>query len=224
MMANTTHPLVMEYLAQLEQAATRLSPEDARELLADIEEHFDAAERDGQTSDAQIRTIIDRLGTPESLVNAAAPATAAAVTPDPPRREGPAVALLLAAEILALTVLFLPIGVVVWIVGLIMVALSRRWSSAQRSRAFLVLGSGFPVASLAVVGASLAVFQTSREECATSPAGETTCTVTGGVAPWLPWVVAMLAVGYAVLQIVVARRLLAAVGEHGAKPRGLRMR
>ena len=30
MMANTTHPLVMEYLAQLEQAATRLSPEDAR--------------------------------------------------------------------------------------------------------------------------------------------------------------------------------------------------
>jgi hypothetical protein len=53
--------------------------------------------------------------------------------------------------------------------------------SAQRSRAFLVLGSGFRWRHWPSSNVARSV-QTSREECATSPAGETTCTVTGGVA------------------------------------------
>ena len=58
MMTNLEHPLVQDYLARLRAQAAALPEGEARELVADIEEHFVAAERQGRTSEADIRTLL----------------------------------------------------------------------------------------------------------------------------------------------------------------------
>jgi len=60
--------IVDEYLRRLEQAAARLPADQRAELVLQIREHVDAAcERDG-SSEAAVRTILDRLGDPADIV------------------------------------------------------------------------------------------------------------------------------------------------------------
>lgn len=229
-MMDTTHPLITDYLDRLRRAAVGLPETDARELAADIEEHFRAATDGRAISEAEVRTLIDRLGPPEDLVAAAAPPTTAPTTEPAaqPRREWEAttVAMLLAAEVLILTILLIPIGLVVWVIGLVFLARCHRWTSSQRLRAGLVLGSGVPVALLALVASGMATFRSVSQACSVDAAGVEHCTgaASSGPAAWVPWLLAALGIGYAALQIVTARRLLAAVGEHGPRPKGLRLR
>lgn len=67
-----TDELVAAYLARVERAASRLPAARREELLADLREHIEIvrAESEAET-EAQIRTILDRLGDPESIVAAA---------------------------------------------------------------------------------------------------------------------------------------------------------
>lgn len=225
MMANLQHPLVVDYLTRLRSEALRLPDAEARDLVADIEEHFQAAEREGRTSEAELRTLIDRLGRPEDVVAAAAPDRSAPSAPPVPRREATTVGLLLTAEVPALTVLLLPIGIIVWIIGMVMLALCRRWNTSQRGTAWVVLASGLPIAMLALAVGSLAM-SVSTQTCETGADGVEVCRQVASSGPpmWLPWLLAFAGIGYAVLQVVVARRLLSAVGEFGPRPRGLRLR
>jgi hypothetical protein len=138
--------------------------------------------------------------------------------------ESTAVAVLLTAEVLALTVILLPLGLVCWVVGLVLLAKCRRWTRAQITRAALVLGTGLPVAGLALVASGMA-FHAGGRVCSPGADGGQQCTYTGsGPAVLLPWLLAALGIAYAALQVVTARRLLETVGEHGPRPRGLRLR
>ncbi|MEV0898306.1 hypothetical protein [Actinoplanes sp. NPDC049802] len=67
-----TDQLVADYLARVERAATRLPAGRREELLADLREHIEIARAEsGAETEAEIRTILDRLGDPESIVASA---------------------------------------------------------------------------------------------------------------------------------------------------------
>lgn len=94
-----TDELVAAYLARVERAASRLPAGRREELLGDLREHIEIARAEsGAESEAEVRTILERLGDPESIVAAAdtqtdlprvtAPApypAASAFSPAPPR-------------------------------------------------------------------------------------------------------------------------------------------
>ena len=104
MMTQTDH-LVAAYLAQVERAAGRLPAGRREELLGDLREHIEISRAEsGATTEAEIRTILERLGDPESIVAAAdtqtdmprvppaqmPPVPAAPFTPGPAAPAGPA--------------------------------------------------------------------------------------------------------------------------------------
>ncbi|SDT58096.1 hypothetical protein SAMN04489716_4648 [Actinoplanes derwentensis] len=72
MMTETDH-LVAVYLARVDQAAIRLPAGRREELVNDLREHIEIAraEAEGEETEASIRTILERLGDPESIVAAA---------------------------------------------------------------------------------------------------------------------------------------------------------
>ena len=68
----TAGALVEDYLGRLDRAATTLPPDRRAELVAEIGEHIAAALEAGDpTSEAQVRTVLDRLGQPDEIVAAA---------------------------------------------------------------------------------------------------------------------------------------------------------
>ncbi|GAA4942033.1 hypothetical protein GCM10025331_30690 [Actinoplanes utahensis] len=81
-----TDELVAAYLARVEQAASRLPAGRREELLGDLREHIEIARAESETgTEAEVRTILDRLGDPESIVAAADTQTdIPRVTPPPP--------------------------------------------------------------------------------------------------------------------------------------------
>ncbi|WP_433794577.1 HAAS signaling domain-containing protein [Actinoplanes sp. CA-252034] len=67
-----TDELVTAYLARVERAASRLPAGRREELLGDLREHIEIARAEsGAESEAEVRTILERLGDPESIVAAA---------------------------------------------------------------------------------------------------------------------------------------------------------
>ncbi|BEL08642.1 hypothetical protein Q0Z83_068330 [Actinoplanes sichuanensis] len=67
-----TDELVTAYLARVERAAGRLPAGRREELLGDLREHIEIARAEsGAESEAEVRTILERLGDPESIVAAA---------------------------------------------------------------------------------------------------------------------------------------------------------
>lgn len=72
MTTNTLHPLAVTYMERLRRAARGLPPDRRRELLAEIEGYLSEAIDPG-ASDAQVLTILDKLGEPEAIIAAEAP-------------------------------------------------------------------------------------------------------------------------------------------------------
>ncbi len=68
-----TDQLIAGYLARVELAAAGLPPARREELLRDLREHIDIsrAESGDDDSEVAVRTILDRLGDPETIVAAA---------------------------------------------------------------------------------------------------------------------------------------------------------
>ncbi|MEV4280574.1 HAAS signaling domain-containing protein [Actinoplanes xinjiangensis] len=67
-----TDELVAAYLARVERAASRLPAGRREELIGDLREHIEIARSEsGAESEADVRTILERLGDPESIVAAA---------------------------------------------------------------------------------------------------------------------------------------------------------
>jgi hypothetical protein len=118
-------PLVADYLRRLDAAAAGLPADRRSELVEGIREHLDSAlEGTDQSDDAQIRAVLDRLGSPEEIVAAA---TDGEPPPSPQQpRSGPG-----ALEIIA--VILLPIGGIIlpilgWFVGLALLWASGKWT------------------------------------------------------------------------------------------------
>jgi hypothetical protein len=68
---------VEDYLRDLERCAARLPRRQRGELLAELREHLDAGVDEG-ASEAEIRNLLDALGTPAEIVEEAAPRSSSA--------------------------------------------------------------------------------------------------------------------------------------------------
>ena len=129
------HPEVVRFLARLDRAAAVLPPARREELLAEIGEHLREALA-GDATDARVRSVLDRLGTPEDIV--------AAETDDAPRLAGAApVQVVVApgspwggleiAAVLLLTVGLFVVPVAGPLVGVGLAWMSPRWTRREKS-------------------------------------------------------------------------------------------
>ena len=132
-----TDRLIEDYLRRLEHAAAHLPRTRRAELVADIRGHIDAALRQEQAAgEAAVRNVLDRLGPPEDIVEAAQPPT-----PEADQRVGK----LETAALIALLVPF--IG---WLVGAVLLFASRVWSRRDK-----LVGAGLLVLPIAILGLSV---------------------------------------------------------------------
>lgn len=226
MNTGATHPFVEDYLARLSAESWRLLPPDqARELVEDVREHLASAITE-QSSEAEIRDVLDRLGPPAEVVGSAGPTAPAVsapvlypqvVAPRPPSFGGVevgAIATLLIAEVAAI---FWPLSVPLWIAGLVLLLVSRLWTGGEKALGIAGLVTGFPIVlftlTYAVAGAV-----TSAEVCSTSTApgpngqeASTTCTHQAGAGSDGPvvWVLVVMAL-YALFQLYTIWRLVRA--------------
>jgi hypothetical protein len=200
-------PLVEDYLRRLEAAAVVLTPDRREDLLASIREHLDAARTSGEAHDeASTRALLDRLGEPAELVAAAgeqdddgSPGGGAAA-PGPVAYRRPGIGLEVAAALL-LTAGSI-VAVVGWLVGVVLVWTSRRWTLAEKLLATLVVPGGPALAlwlSVLVSGQSQCT-TTTKTDGAGNSIDLTSCEPSGalpapyGLLLFLFWVVAPIVV------------------------------
>jgi hypothetical protein len=120
MVTMETDRLVDDYLRRLESSAAHLQRSRRSELVAEIREHIEAALREEDAaSETAVRNVLERLGPPEEIVEAAEPPLGEAGT----TRGGK-------LEIAAIIALLVPF--VGWVAGMVLVALSRAWSSREK--------------------------------------------------------------------------------------------
>jgi hypothetical protein len=119
MITMDTDRLIDDYLHRLEAAAAHLQRSRRAELVAEIRGHIEAALREEDTAnEVAVRNILERLGPPEEIVDATEPAPSV-ISRDPGRLE--------TAALIALVVPF-----VGWIVGVVLVVMSRAWSRRDK--------------------------------------------------------------------------------------------
>ena len=115
-----TDRLVDDYLSRLEEAAAHLQRSRRAELIAEIREHIEAALREEDAAgEVAVRNVLERLGPPEEIVEAAEPPPEAAQ-----RSTGK-------LEVAAMVTLVVPfIG---WLFGIAMVLISKAWSNREKT-------------------------------------------------------------------------------------------
>lgn len=135
--------LVQDYLHRLDKAARLLPRREREELVAEIRAHVETG-AGATASEVDIRNLLEELGTPESIVDAALPAFRG------PQRG--------ALEIAA--ILFLLFGGLLWgvgwIVGVVLVLMSPLWTLSQKLLAIFILPAGFAASMVFFVFASVA--------------------------------------------------------------------
>lgn len=169
MTTDTLHPLAARYLERLRRAGRGLPSGRLRELLAEIEGHL-AEAIDPGASDAQVLTVLDRLGEPEAII--------AAETPEPDRlptgrgsREWAAIVLLLFGGLI--------VGVG-WVAGLVLLWGSRAWTTREKWIGTLVVPGGV------VAGLFVGLFEfdaPARRRCHGFVGGVQHCTAAHGPSP-----------------------------------------
>jgi hypothetical protein len=115
-----TDRLVEDYLSRLEDAAAHLQRSRRAELIAEIREHIEAALREEEAAgEVAVRNVLERLGPPEEIVEAAEPAAEADQRPTGK------------LEVAAMVTLVVPfIG---WLFGIAMVLISKAWSNREKT-------------------------------------------------------------------------------------------
>jgi hypothetical protein len=154
-----TDRLVEDYLRRLERAATHMQRARRAELVAEIRGHIDTALGQEQAAgEAAVRNVLDRLGPPEDIVEAAEPPPAHGH-----RRTG-------TLEIVALIALIVP--VIGWLLGTVLVFASRVWSRRDKLIAAVLLLLPIVVLSLSFVAAGPGGSEDSTPPGDTRPVGE----------------------------------------------------
>jgi uncharacterized membrane protein len=164
-MTTTLHPLADAYLEGLRKAAQSLARSRREELLADIEAHLaEAAPADA--SEVDVRSALDRLGDPEQIV--------AAEAGDPPAAERSGALEWWGIIMLAVGGVVLPfIG---WLVGVLLLWISRAWTVREKVIGTLVVPGGL----LPAVALLIHVLGTSSRLCRTYAGNGSVRTCTGG--------------------------------------------
>lgn len=199
------HPLAQSYLDRLAEAARVLPADEATELEVDISDHLREALRP-DADEAEVRTVLDRLGTPHELVAAAGgPSTPHGDAPARQPRFGPIEILALVGLVGAELLFFLfPLAVPLWLVGVVLLAVSRVWSGRQKAWGLAILATGFPVAFLVLlVPAPAATTVCDSGATSTVP----TCVSEGGWPDWAFTVIQVLLVAYLCVQAWTLWRL-----------------
>jgi hypothetical protein len=122
-MTTEVDALILRYLQDLEVELHDLPANRRQELLDEVGEHIAAARAglDPET-EAGVRTMLERLGDPADI--AAEARERSGVQPRPPRPSTPWL------EVVALVLLVIPfLG---WLVGVVLVWLSRLWSTRDK--------------------------------------------------------------------------------------------
>jgi hypothetical protein len=137
-------PLVSEYLGRLETVAAGLDPERRAELVADLRDHiWQSLSGYDDPTEADVRAVLDRIGTPDEIVAAEGAFVPAQLPDDSPPSPGPKPGRRgLSTEARAL--LLLTVGAVVLpflgpILAFWYVAASDRWTLAQKRTAALIV-------------------------------------------------------------------------------------
>ncbi|HET6920058.1 MAG TPA: hypothetical protein VFI46_11410 [Jiangellaceae bacterium] len=143
--------LIDDYLRRLEHAAAHMQPARRAELVAEIRGHIDTALRQKQAAgEAEVRNVLERLGPPEDIVEAAEPPS-----PHTDQRAGP-------LEIAALIALIVPfIG---WLIGTVLVFASRVWSRRDK-----LIGALLLLLPIAVLGVGFVAAGPNGSEDSTPP-------------------------------------------------------
>jgi hypothetical protein len=151
MTTKTLHPLAAEYLDRLREAARRLPRARRDELVDEIRSHL-LESLAADAGEAQVRSVLDRLGDPAEIVAAEQPLE---TVPADARgtREWAAIILLLAGGFVFL---------VGWIAGLVLLWGSRAWTTAEKVVGTLVIPGGLVtgVWALVVLGARSGTLRT----------------------------------------------------------------
>ena len=154
-----TDHLIDDYLRRLEHAAAHMQRARRTELVAEIRGHIETALAQEQAAgEAAVRNVLDRLGPPEEIVEAAEP-------PSPPgdRRAG-------ALEIVALLALIVPL--IGWLIGIILVFASRVWSRRDKVIGAILLTLPALVLGLGYIAAGPNGSEESTPPGETRPVGE----------------------------------------------------
>ncbi|MCB0909731.1 MAG: hypothetical protein KDB63_21745 [Nocardioidaceae bacterium] len=226
MNTGATHPFVEDYLARLSAESWRLLPHDqARELVEDVREHLASAITE-QSSEAEIRDVLDRLGPPSEVVAAAAPegpppgpAGFGPPTPRPPTFGNVEVGALLCLVLAEVIFLIYPVAALLCLAGFVLLLVSRLWTAGEKVLGALFLATGFPLVFGTVLFTPTPSSQ--GEECSQSVRADGTsgplhCTQTGGdggANPWVFWVAAAIYLAlqaYTIWRLVRARRRVVA--------------
>jgi hypothetical protein len=125
--------LVSEYMGRLEAAAQPLPADRREELIAEVNDHIEAALAEaGSRDEVTARNVLERLGVPEEIVAAETGGGGDPASPPPATERRPRWGPAEVAAILLLTVgaIFLP--VVGPLIGLVLVWMSGEWTTRQK--------------------------------------------------------------------------------------------
>ena len=126
MTATQADRIVDDYLRRPEASAAHLQRSRRAELVAEIREHIEAALRqEDAANEVAVRNVLERLGPPEEIVDAAEPS---------PAYEAPRAGKLEIAALIAFVVPF-----VGWLVGAVLVVASRAWSGREKALGLALL-------------------------------------------------------------------------------------
>lgn len=211
-------PLVAEYLRQLDTAAAVLPPERRSELVAEIRDHIAQAIGAGSSPDeVAVRTLLDRLGDPEEIVAAARegepslnqpPGPPTAPSWAPPQEwafRRPSIGLEITAVVMLTLGSIIPF--VGWLVGVVLLWVSRRWTVTEKILATLIVPGGpFTLLALGllVVGQTCSSSSVSSADGA-SIQGPTVCTGTT-LGPLGPFILVFCLVAPFIVAGVLVRR------------------
>jgi hypothetical protein len=159
------HPLVDDYVRSLETAARTLPRREREELVAEIRDHLDEA-LPLEPTEADVRNVLDQLGSPEDIVAAARPDAPAAARPV---RRG-------AREAFAVVLLVTGMPPIVgWLVGAGLLLWSPLWSGRQKLLGVLVWPGGLTsllfVTSIASSSTACVYSSTSQSNVVTADCG-----------------------------------------------------
>ncbi|MGW4652671.1 HAAS signaling domain-containing protein [Kitasatospora sp. NPDC004289] len=152
------HPLVREHLDAVARLTATLPAERRRELLADLREHVEVALAEASEGDeAAARQVLERLGTPRQIADAALAEEGQA---RPVAEGGRRTTVTLLTAGLVLPLLLVPgvgpgLALIAAIVAAVRVARAPQWSAREKRLAALLLLSPLVVVPLAVLAIAL---------------------------------------------------------------------
>jgi uncharacterized membrane protein len=129
-----------EYLGALEEELRGLSPSDRAEIILEVGEHYEEARRElVDPTEADLRNIVERLGPPAEIAAEARQRLGVAV---PTAESGPASVPASSRKTTSaagpLEIAALILWVLWWPIGVILMALSPRWTRREKATAMVV--------------------------------------------------------------------------------------